>query len=269
MGQKKPFLERVLDNLPIIVAKLVGYSIESAALLLVNLLRNFFFLGLLVLLAFIAWNCREFFLYAEYFLGEILEKGFDGLSDVINDITGALAKVANGITDVFTFGIVHHSVHIGRVDIVSKLPFIQHMVTIKHICDRRDSIGDEVLAFSRMVLNPWVCPPVRYMYPVDFIYVPFSTLMYPFSFDATPKPGNNCHFPIDEVECELANCYRVLEFFIYLVLAGIILSSCKDLLLYIWRGIWEVTKAGLSGLYLVLRRFAQRSKTRMNLAFYA
>ena len=171
----------------------------------------------------------------------------NGLWEVIRDIVYVMQGVVLGIFDILNAAhrvvpffpeIKAHAIMGKPKDFedLSPTQIRRALNQIQKECPAYNSISAISGHITRQTLNQYVCPIVRAAKPLGWVGDATETIFSPFSYDATPFPGDrghtkntNCEGPDDQdvawVCVALGAGYVVLEILIPLMIAGIVLYS--------------------------------------------
>lgn len=216
-SQASLFLKKSLKE----TLKFFALLVESMIGMLFEFLKpsNYTYVFSLIIAFYVARELRYIILYAQYDVGKALDVLLSAIQYAINKVLNGLNDLESGATSVLTFGIYHRKGDIKTVNFIDDVPFVKEMENIMSQCNRVDTIEDEIFFFFRLIASPYVCPLVRYTYPIRVIYDILKFILGPFIYNPYPNPG--CRRSSVDTQCELANIYRFMEIFLIIFLIKI------------------------------------------------
>lgn len=183
----------------------------------------------------------------------IIGKAINALLYVINFCIGAAAAI----------GFHVHKVH--PRDVVGR--WIDTVLAIPKTCTRFVTWQDEILWFARLSTHNTLCPVVRYVYPIPWLYSIFDGLFGIFIIDPTPGSSTgNCMRPKGAWLCwTLGLGYFLKDFLIVFIIALQIFLAflpllkkfyklVKEFLVIVHAAILKAGKKGRRGMFACFKR---------------
>ena len=227
---------RIVSDLEVVgeqVLELALLCVYCTARLVYNLVKLF---GVFVLLFAIAY-C---FFIAKFTVVEgaiITDKGVSILTKIIDGVLTA----ANGFASAFGSHVKHN--YKSR-DIVGS--WIDKAEAIPHVCNEFDSWQLEMGFLLKALTHDTLCPVVRYVYPVKWLYTIFDGMFGWMIFNPTPGayPGN-CRRPPLAWLCWWLNLgYVFRDLCIPLLLYCAIIDAAWPLITFLYNDVKRVVRDG-------------------------
>ena len=177
----------------------------------------------------------------------VLRYGVIYASIILYDFIKAIVAIINGartVGSIFTF---HHYHKISPESLVG--PWI---VTVKHIpktCRQFMTWQAELFYFIRLGTHSTLCPVVRYLYPIPWLYDFFMAMFQDLIFDPTPgAPDGNCKRPAGGMLCWVLGLgYFIVHFLVGFTVIVQVILAFLPLIKELFSATLEVLNAAVDG----------------------